>query len=88
MPYAPWGVRHRVYTSHNNRGWKKQLQVDRDFDYHVVSDMKHVLVLTLFGVATGFGMIDETAVVLHDVEAAETSALSSDFQDFQSGLFM
>ena len=57
----------KVYTSLNNRGWKKRLQVDTDFEYHVIFDMENISVLTLMGVATGLGEADETPKVFPDV---------------------
>lgn len=57
---SPGGV---VYLSHNNRGWIKRMQVDADFEYHVVLDMKHITVLSLIGVRTGVGEVKEQVVV-------------------------
>ena len=55
-----------VYLSHNNRGWVEKMKVDPDLEHHVIFAMDHVAVLSLIGIATGLGEVDQESIVAPD----------------------
>ena len=53
-----------VYLSHSNRGWIQRTHVDPDLEYRVVVDMEHIIVLSMIGMATVVGEVDESEIVV------------------------
>lgn len=65
-----------VHVSHNNRGWIKRSHVDPELAYHILFDLKDIAVLSMIGIATNLGEVEEKPAIVASAPPPEIRAES------------